>query len=312
MQYFIKKTIGLMITIFVVSILSFLAFEVLPGDPARTILGTQATESKVMALREEMGLNRPLPQRYAEWVKGMVCGDFGESYYYHTSVREMLSDKVMVTVVLTLLAFLWILLGGLFFGILSARYVGGWFDRVLTIWNQICMAVPPFFIGMLFTFFFGLTLHWFVPGGFVSYQEDAKAFLSYMILPSIAMAIPKIAMAVKFLRGSLLDEMKKEYGKTARSRGASENRVLLCHVLPNAVRPLITFLGMAVADMTVNSMIIEQVFGIPGLGRTLILSISKRDYPVVEALIVLVAVLMITMNFVVDLIYHKLDKQVQI
>lgn len=312
MKYVMKKISGLIIALLIVSILAFLAFEVIPGDPARTILGTEATEGKVQALREEMGLNRPLPQRYAEWVKNFVTGDMGTSYYYQEPVSEMIGDKIPITITLTVLSFVFILFISIPVSILCVRYENKWVDRLFLILNQITMSIPPFFIGILFTVLFGLIFRWFTPGGYISYTESVSGFIGYLILPSLAIALPKAAMTTKMLRSSLITEMHQDYVRTAFSRGNSPWRVLLVHAFRNGIQPVITFLGVVVADIIANSIVVEQVFGIPGIGRTLISSISKRDYPVVEAIIVLIAVVILAINTVVDLLYHKLDKRIEV
>ena len=312
MKYIIKKIIGLIITLLIVSILAFFAFEVIPGDPARTILGTEATESKVQALREEMGLNRPLTERYVQWGKDFLTGDMGISYFYQIPVREMIGDKLPITVAMTVLAFCFTLLLSVPVSILSVRYENHFFDRMFLILNQVTMSIPPFFIGIIFTVIFGLVFRWFTPGGYVSYTESMSGFLSYLILPSLAIALPRAAMTTKMLRNSLIAEMHQDYVRTAYSRGNSPWRVLLCHAFRNGIVPVVTFLGMAVADMIANSIVVEHVFGIPGIGRTLIGSISKRDYPVVEASIVLIAVVTLVMNTLVDLLYHRLDKRIEV
>ena len=312
MKYVIRKITGLIIALLIVSMLTFLAFELIPGDPARALLGTEGTEEQVQALREEMGLNRPLPQRYAEWAGAFLHGDMGESYYYHKPVQELIGDKIPITIVMTILAFLMILLLAIPVSVFSVRYANRLFDRVFLILDQITMSIPPFFVGIVFTVLFGLTLHWFVPGGYVSYTEDVGAFVGYLLLPALAIALPKAAMTTKMLRSSLLAEMQKDYVRTAYSRGNSPWRVLICHVMGNGILPVITFLGMTVADIIANSIVVEQVFGIPGVGRMLISSISKRDYPVVEAIIVLIAIVTLVMNTVVDILYKKLDKRIEV
>lgn len=310
MKYVLKKVTGLVVTLLIVSILAFLAFEIIPGDPARTILGTEATEAKVEALREEMGLNRPLPERYAEWVKDFATGDMGTSYYYQESVRSMIGDKIPITVAMTGLSLLFILVLSIPVSIVCVRYENRWIDRFFLILNQVTMSIPPFFIGIVFTVLFGLVFKWFTPGGYISYEENPGGFLGYLVLPSLAIALPKAAMTVKMFRSSLVTEMHQDYVRTAFSRGNSPWQVLLKHALRNGILPVITFLGMMVADIIANSIVIEQVFGIPGIGRTLISSISKRDYPVVEAVIVLIAVVVLVLNTVVDLLYQKLDKRI--
>ncbi len=312
MKFFIKKLTGLIIALLIVSILAFLAFEIIPGDPARSILGTEATEGKVQALREEMGLNRPLPQRYGQWVKDFLAGDMGVSYSYQVPVREMIGDKIPITAALALMSFAFILLFSIPVGILSARYENGVWDRIFLVLNQVIMSVPPFFIGIVLTVLFGLTFKLFVPGDYVSYTDSMSGFLSYLIFPSIAIALPKAAMTARMLRSSLLTQMRQDYVRTARSRGNSPWRILIRHVLRNGILPVVTFLGIVMGDILANSIVVEQVFGIPGLGRTLISAISKRDYPVVEAVIVLIAVVILVINLIVDLLYQKLDKRIEI
>lgn len=310
MKYVMKKVTGLIIALLIVSMLAFLAFEIIPGDPARTILGTEATEEKVHALREEMGLNRPLPQRYGQWVKDFVTGDMGTSYYYQEPVGKLIGDKIPITVTMTAMSFLFIIILAFPISILCVRYENKWIDRIFLVLNQITMSIPPFFIGIVFTFVFGLVLQWFTPGSYISYKEDFWGFIGYLVLPSLAIALPKAAMTIKMFRNSLFTEMNQDYVRTARSRGNSLWEVILKHVVRNGILPVITFLGMMIADMIANSIVIEQVFGIPGIGRTLISSISKRDYPVVSAIIVLIAIVILVSNMLVDLLYQKLDKRI--
>lgn len=312
MKYIMKKFIGLIGALLIVSMLTFLAFEVIPGDPARTLLGTQATESRVEALREEMGLNRPLPVRYVNWVADFLHGDMGTSYSYSQPVTELIGGKIPITIALTILSVFFIILLSFPIGIISAKYENKWVDRVFLVLNQMVMSVPPFFMGMILTVVFGLGLRIFTPGGYVSYTEDMGAFLSYLILPSIAIAIPKAAMTAKLLRSSLLTEMRQDYVRTAYSRGNTTMQVLLKHALRNGVLPVITFLGMAIADVIANSIIVEQVFGIPGMGNLLISSIAKRDYPMVEAMIILIAAVILVINMLVDLVYQRLDKRIEV
>ncbi|MCR5733905.1 MAG: ABC transporter permease [Lachnospiraceae bacterium] len=307
MRYVLKKTATMLVTVLLVSFFVFLAFQIIPGDPATAMLGTQATKEKVEALREQLGLNRPLIIRYLEWLKSFFFGNMGISYSYGVSVRSMLAGKVPITLTLTLMSFILIILLSIPIGIESAEYEDRLFARFSDGIGQVIMAVPPFFIGILLTYFLGLLLHLFTPGGYVSYKSDFGGFLYYLLFPAIAIALPKAAMTVRLLKSSLLKEAKLDYVRTAYSRGNSTKDVLYRHVLKNAIIPVITFLGMTLSDIVAGSLIVEQVFSIPGIGRLLITSISNRDYPVVSAIISIVAIIVIVNNFLVDILYQLID-----
>lgn len=307
-----KKLLSMILTLLVVSFLVFLAFSVIPGDPALHKLGTEATPEKVEALREELGLNQPLLVRYGKFLAGALHGDFGTSYSYGMPVSSMLADKIPVTLILSVMAFLMMVAVSVPLGIYTSRHQGGVVDRVIYIFNQIIMAAPPFFAGIILTLVFGLLLHLFTPGGYVSYKKSVTGFLGYLVFPAVAIALPKAAMAVKLLRSSLTEEMKKDYVRTAYSRGNRTKGVYYHHVLKNALIPVITFWGMAFTDMMVGSIIVEQVFNIPGLGRVLLTAISNRDYPVVEGVILCLTLVIVGINTVVDLIYKKVDPRMDV
>ncbi|MDD6058707.1 MAG: ABC transporter permease [Clostridiales bacterium] len=310
MRQTVKKVISTLITLLIVSFLLFLAFELIPGDPALAKLGTEATPEQVAQLREKMGLDRPLLERYASWVWSFFQGDFGISYDYGIPVASMVLDKLPITLTMTGMAFLIMLLLSIPMGIFTAKHSGGRLDSVLSSINQVVMSIPSFFTGILIMILFGIILRLFTPGNFVSYKEDWGRFLSYMLFPSVAVALPKAAMAVKMLRSALLTELKHDYTRTAYSRGNNTSGVLYRHVLKNAFIPVLTFFGMALADIFTGSIIVEQVFHIPGLGRILLTAISHRDYPVVEAIIMLMAAVVILVNLIVDLIYRKIDPRI--
>lgn len=312
MRYIGKKLFTMLITLFAVTLFVFLAFHVISGDPVTSMLGTTATPEKVEALREEMGLNDPVLIQYGRWAAGFLTGDMGTSYSYRMPVSQMVADKIPVTLTLTVMAFLIMVIIAVPLGIYTARHEGGIADRSIYIINQVIMAFPPFFAGILITLLFGRIFRLFTPGGYVSYQTDFGGFIGYMVFPAIAIALPKAAMAVKLLRSSVISEKKSDYVRTAYSRGNTTKAVLYKHVLKNALIPVITFLGMALADMIAGSIIIEQVFSIPGLGRILLTSISNRDYPVVMAIIVCIGMLVLIVNMLVDMIYGLIDPRITV
>ena len=310
MKYVVRKILTMILTLLAVTFFVFLSFHVISGDPASSMLGTEATPQKVAALREELGLNDPVLVQYGRWAAGLLHGDMGTSYSYRMPVTGMVANKIPVTITLTLMAFVLMVVISIPLGIYTAKHEGGVVDRIIYIINQIIMAIPPFFSGILITLIFGRIFKLFTPGGYVSYEKDFAGFVGYLFFPAVAIALPKAAMAVKLLRSSVIKEAKLDYVRTAYSRGNRTNDVLYKHVLKNALIPVVTFLGMALADMIAGSIIIEQVFSIPGLGRILLTSISNRDYPVVMAVIVCIAVLVLVVNMAVDLIYGLIDPRI--
>lgn len=312
MKYVVRKILTTILTLLAVTLFVFLAFHVISGDPATSMLGTEATPQKVEALREEFGLNDPVLVQYGRWVLDLLHGDMGTSYSYRIPVTGMVANKIPVTITLTLMAFVLMVVISIPLGIYTAKHEGGVIDRVIYIINQIIMAIPPFFSGILITLLFGRIFKLFTPGGYVSYEKDFAGFVGYLFFPAVAIALPKAAMAVKLLRSSVIKESKLDYVRTAYSRGNRTNDVLYKHVLKNALIPVVTFLGMALSDMIAGSIIIEQVFSIPGLGRILLTSISNRDYPVVMAVIVCIAVLVLVVNMAVDLIYGWIDPRITV
>lgn len=311
MRYFCKKVISLIITLLAISFLVFFAFSIIPGDPAQAQLGTEATPEMLEALRTEMGLDKPLLERYISWIGGICHGDFGMSYKYKVPVTDLIGDKLPITLIMAVISFLIIVVVSLPIGSYTTKHNGKLADRIITVVNQVLMAVPGFFMGILLTYVFGLVLKLFTPGNFVSYKEDWGEFLGYIIFPCIAMALPKIAMSVKIMKSACLKEMNKDYVRTAYSKGNNTIKVLHHHVIKNAMIPVVTLWGMVLADLIVGSIVIEQVFNIPGLGRILITSISYRDYPVVEAIIVFIAFVVMMSSFLVDMIYQWLDPRVR-
>ena len=306
-----KRGLLLIATLLLVTILAFVAFSIIPGDPTSSILGVEATAEQIAALRSKLGLDLPIWQRYLQWLGGLLTGDLGESYNYAMPVGELLSTCVTHTLILAGLAFVLIVVLAIPLGILSARHEGGIVDRVLTILNQITMSVPNFVAGILLVYVFGLVLRLFQPGAIVTPQAGWGPYLWYMLFPALAVALPRAAMTVKMLRGSILSELGQDYIRTAYSKGNSKSSALWRHVLRNAMIPVVTFLAMTVADIMAGSIVVEQVFGIPGLGKMLVTSIGNRDYPVVQAIVVLIATVVVVCNFAADLLYRVMDPRLR-
>lgn len=305
------KRVGLLIgTLLLVSVLAFLAFSVIPSDPTESILGIESTEEQRAALRAQLGLDLPVWQRYLNWLAAFVTGDFGQSYKYDMPVSRLVVTQAKATLALAAVAFALIVIITLPLGLAAARRPGGIVDRVVTVLTQITMSIPNFIMGIGLMVLFALVLHWFEPE-YVPLEDGLGPHLRFMVIPALAIALPKSAMTVKLLRGSILGEMGQDYIRTAYSKGGSQGSVLWRHVLRNAMIPVVTFLAMAIGDIMAGSIVVEQVFGIPGLGRILISSINNRDYPVVQAIVVVLAAVVVGCNFLADLLYRVMDPRIE-
>lgn len=316
MKYLGKKVITLIMTLFLVSVAAFLAFQIIPGDVVKSIVGEDASPEREEQLREELGLNVPPVKRYVKWMAGVLRGDFGVSYRYYKNmnqlmpVTELIGDKLPVTLWLAAVSTLLILLVSIPLGVFWARCGSRFLDAALGVITQAAMAVPSFFLGVLVTFVFGVTFRFFAPGNYVSYREDFGGFLKYLLFPALSVAIPKIAMTARFLRNAMLTELQSDYVRTAYSKGCTKRRVMYGHVLRNAMMPVVTFLGMIIAEIVAGSIVIEQVFGLPGIGRLLISSINTRDFPVVQVLVLYVTFVVIFVYFLVDILYRVMDPRI--
>lgn len=312
MKYAVKRILMLLLTMVIVSFLAFAAFDLISGDPAEIMLGTSATPEQLAALRAELGMDRPMLARYGSWLLGFFTGNLGMSYSYSQPVWELIAPKVGVTLVLSLLCFLLIALISVPLGLWTARRTGGALEALGTVLNQLCMAVPPFFTGILLTYLFSTLLHWFVHGAFPGFQVNLTGSLCYLLFAAITMSIPRTAMTVRMLRSTILGEMQRDYVRTAISRGNDRRGVLIHHVLKNAMVPVITFLAQTMAEIVAGSIVVEQVFAIPGLGRMLVASIANRDYPVVQAIVVILAFWVVLAGTLADLINQCIDPRLRL
>lgn len=312
MKFYLKKLLTLLLTMVLVSLMAFAAFNLIPGDPAQLILGTQATPSALAELHQKLGLDKSMPERYAGWLWNLLHGNMGTSLQYSRPVSELIGSRLPVTAALALLALLMIFTVSVPIGVVTAQKRGTPLGRILDSVTMLNISIPGFFLGILFIWVFGLVLHFFSPGGYVPWKEDPAGFLRYMIFPSLAVALPNIAVASKFLRSALVEEAHSDYVRTAVSKGLSKHTVLYGHMLKNALIPFLTLSGMMVAEIFSGSILIEQVFGIPGVGRLLITSILSRDFPLLESLVVYIAFLVVLANFAADLLLQAADPRIRV
>jgi peptide/nickel transport system permease protein len=311
MAYFIlRRTFGFVLTLLAVSVVVFAVMNVLPGDPALTILGLDATDDALSALREQLGLNEPLLSRYIHWVWDALHGEFGLSHSFRVPVSGLITERLPMTISLAVSGMLVTLIVALTLGIsASARHrtFGDWGVMFL---SQLGIAIPAFWLSILLVLLFAVKLRWLPPGGFPGWSDPVPAMRS-LILPTVALALVQSAVLTRVTRSSALEVMRQEFVRTARASGLSQRRILWRHVLPNALVPIVTIVGMQFAALVTGTIVIENVFYLPGLGRLIFQSISNRDLPTVQALVMLFAAIVVTANFVVDLLYVVIDPRLK-
>ncbi len=312
MRYFVKKFGIMLLTLFVISIVTFWLFHIVPGDPAAMMLGTSASQEQLDDLREELGLNRPMVEQYADWVTGAVHGDFGKSIMYRKPVARLLKGKLSVTLILGAMSLALVILIGIPLGVFTAGRKHAISEQLLNIVNILGISIPGFFLSILLIWVFGLVLHWFAPGRFVTLARNPAKFFQFMIFPAIAIAIPQTCVLSKYIRTAVIEEVRSDYVRTARSKGSTKFRIMYVHVLKNAIISVVPLIGMIVSGIFSGSIVIEQVFGIPGIGRLLIASVTSRDYPTVQTLVMYIAILILVVNFIVDILIQILDPRIRI
>ena len=311
LRYALKRLLSLFISLAVASLVIFAVIEVAPGDPASFMLGMNAQPETLAALRSELGLDMSKAQRYFAWVTGMLSGDFGTSYTYRTPVIDMISNRLWVSLPLALYALTISTVIAFPAGIYAASRRGHAGDLGVMGATQLGVAVPNFWFAMILVLIFAIKLRWFAAGGFVGWDKGVWAGLHGLTLPAIALALPQAAILARIMRSSLLDVMGEDFMRTARAKGLSARQALWRHGLRNALIPVLTIIGLQFSFLLAGSIIIEQVFYLPGLGRLVFQAISARDLIVVESVVMVLVFSVITVNFLVDLAYAAVDPRLR-
>ncbi|ETI66745.1 glutathione ABC transporter permease GsiC [Neobacillus vireti] len=303
LKFFLKRLIGIIPILFFVSIFIFLFVHMIPGDPARLVAGQDASLADVQAVQRELGLDKPLYTQYADFVKNIVQGDFGLSLKTKRPVFDEIAARFMPTFWLTFWSMIWAVLFGLVVGVFSATKRNKWQDYLGMFGAVSGISLPSFWLGLMLIQLFAVNLGWLPTGGMDSWK-------SY-ILPSITLGAGVAAVIARFSRSSLMEVMKEDYIRTGRAKGLKENKVVWGHALKNAMIPVVTMTGLQFGFLLGGSIVIETVFSWPGLGRLLIDSVSFRDYPVIQAEMLLFALEFILINLFVDLLYGVLNPQIR-
>ncbi|HIC80305.1 MAG TPA: ABC transporter permease [Kiloniellaceae bacterium] len=309
--FLVQRLTALVITLLVASLLVFLVMEVLPGDPAAIILGVNARADTLAALRAEMGLDRPAAERYFVWLGGLVTGDLGRSYTYGVPVWELVGERIGLTLPLALMAIVLSTALAIPLGVLAAARRNKPADVGVMGFTQLGIAIPNFWFAMLLILLFAV--HWQVlpAGGFAGWDAGFWPAVKTLILPAVALALPQAAILARVTRSSVLETLGEDFVRTARAKGLSRRAALWRHAVRNALIPVVTIMGLQFSFLLAGTIIIENVFYLPGLGRLIFQAIAQRDLIVVKDLVILLAASVVVVNFVVDLLYAVLDPRLR-
>ena len=311
LRYALTRALSLTLSLIAASVIIFTVIEVIPGDPASYMLGLNATPEAVAALRDDLGLNGTLLERYLGWAGGLVTGDFGRSYTYRVPVADLVLQRLEVSLPLALYALALSTAIAFPVGLIAAARRGGVTDYGIMGATQLGIAVPNFWFAMLLVLIFAVNLRWFSAGGFPGWEGGVLPALKALTLPAVALALPQASILARVMRSSLLETLGQDYIRTARAKGLSRRQATLRHALRNAMIPVLTIIGLQFSFLLAGAIIIENVFFLPGLGRLIFQGITQRDLIVVESVVMLLVFAVILVTFLVDLAYAAADPRLR-
>ncbi|MBF0859885.1 ABC transporter permease [Gluconobacter sp. LMG 31484] len=303
----LRMVSGRVVLLFVGSLIIFAAMNLLPGDPATVMLGLDASPESLLALHHQLGLDTPLPARYAHWISGFLHGDLGRSYIYDVPVSSLIVERLQSSLPLIFLAMLLSLGAGIPIGVIAAANRGKALDLGLMGMLQLFKSIPDFWLAMMMTFLFSLTLHWLPASGFPGWENGFFPAIRALILPAIALAIPQAAITARFMRSSLIETLSQDFIRTARAQGYSRRSALWRIALPNALIPVLTLAGIQLPVLVTGSIIVESVFSLPGCGKLLLEAVNQRDIPVVQNLVMMIVTAIMVLNVLMAALVRWLD-----
>ena len=310
-RYVVGRLLAAIPVMLLVAIGVFLLLFLTPGDPVATILGSEASPERVRELRTQLGLDDPLPVQLVRWLGRLLHGDLGSSIFLGRPVTQAIAERAEPTLLLTLLSTLFAVSLGVPMGVLAATRAGSWADLGAMLVGLAGVSMPTFWVGLNLIFVFAVLLNWLPVAGYQPLSAGPGESLRYLILPAVTLGFPQAALLARMTRSVMLDTLREDYVRTARAKGLREQRVVVLHALRNALIPLATVLGLIVAVLLGGAVVTEQVFNIPGVGRLLIQAVGRRDYPLVQGVVLVIAGVYVLVNLVVDLVYGVLDPRVR-
>jgi peptide/nickel transport system permease protein len=311
LPYIGRRLIATIPVMAVVAIVVFMLLRLTTGDPAAIIAGDNATSQDVAAIREKLGLDRPLAEQFVIWLGRLGRGDFGESFFFKKQVSELIAERVEPTLALATSTIVLTILLAVPLGVLAAWRRGTWLDRLVMGFSVLGFSVPVFVIGYLLIYLFAIELAWVPVQGYQRIRDGLGGFLLRLILPSVTLAVVFVALIARITRASVLEVLNADYVRTARAKGLAELPVMLRHVLRNAAVPIVTVIGVGIGVLIGGVVVTESVYSIPGLGRLTVDAVLARDYPTVQAVILLLSVVYVLINLLVDLSYTFLDPRIR-
>jgi peptide/nickel transport system permease protein len=309
--YIIRRLLLLIPVLTIVAVIVFSLVHLTPGDPTSAMLGRDALPEERAALREELGLNKPLLEQFVDWSLGALQLDFGESFFIGKPVTEALLDRAEPTLLLTLYSLVFAIALAIPSGVIAAMRPNSVIDRLLMVTSISGAAIPSFFFGILLMLLFAVRLGWLPSGGYNNIGDGFWQHFRYMIMPSVALGFSSAGLLARLVRSTMLDTLNQEYVRTAYAKGLRERHVVLRHALRNALIPAMTVIGIMLANMLGGAVVIETVFNIPGMGRLLVQSVVRRDFPVVQAAVLVVAVIEVVVMLLIDILYVFIDPRIR-
>ncbi len=312
-KYLIRRVISILPSLLIVSFLVFLFIRLIPGDPAYVILGDLASEEQLEALRQSLGLDRPVLFQYIIWLGNLLTGNIGESIFLGIPVTQVLAQRAETSILVACISMLLIVGIGIPIGIIAASKANSWIDHVLSSTSMLFASVPTFWLGLNLVLLFAVFLQWLPSSGFPSIvQGGSIGNLQYLILPCITLAAPNSALIIRLTRSSMLDIYNEPYVRTARAKGLPEYLVIIKHVFRNSLVAVVSALGFTFVALISNTVVTETVFALPGIGRLVVESLSRRDYPIIQGIILVVALLYMGINLLIDIIFAWLDPRIRL
>ena len=309
--YVLRRLALLVPVVLIVGTVTFVLMQLTPGDPAAVMLGPEATPEQVETLRDSMGLNRPLYERYPRWLFDVLRLDLGQSIFLNRPVSDAIRERITPTLQLTFYALVIAVGLGVPAGVFAALNRNSLLDRLLMLLAMSGTAIAGFFLGILLILLFAVTLRWLPSSGYVAFSDDPVQHFRSMILPALAVGLSVAGLPARLIRSSMLDVLHEDYIRTAVAKGLPPRRVAVGHALRNALMPAVTVFGYTLGDLLGGAVVVETVFGLPGMGQLVVNSIARRDFPVIQGVVMSIAVIYLVTSLLVDILYVVLDPRVR-